>query len=287
VRLPRRRLRVGLPILLGCLLTASVPGLLHIRVRPGDTLWALAQRYHTSVAELVALNHLPGNGNLIYAGQLLEVPGAAAPTPAARDRTAIRWRPYRVVAGDCLYCIAARFHANPLAIAERNHLPASMVVELGQVLYVPQLVRVAPPAAPPAGGEWWSRTSVRELIVHTARAFGVDPALALAVSWQESGFQQDIVSGAGAIGAMQVMPATGRFVAGYVVDHGLDLYDAPDNVIAGVAMLSVLLRAGSVADAVAGYYQGLGSVRAHGMYPDTRRYVADVLALRSYFASSA
>ena len=35
--------------------------------------------------------------------------------------------------------------------------------------------------------------------------------------------------------------------------------------------------------AVAGYYQGLASVKAHGMYPDTRQYVADVLALQQRF----
>jgi hypothetical protein len=35
--------------------------------------------------------------------------------------------------------------------------------------------------------------------------------------------------------------------------------------------------------AVAGYYQGLAGVRRHGMYDDTRRYVANVLALRRQF----
>ena len=35
--------------------------------------------------------------------------------------------------------------------------------------------------------------------------------------------------------------------------------------------------------AAAGYYQGLGSVRAHGMYTDTRRYVRNVMALQTRF----
>ena len=39
----------------------------------GDTLWALAQRYNTSVAELVKLNNIV-NANLIRVGQVLKMP---------------------------------------------------------------------------------------------------------------------------------------------------------------------------------------------------------------------
>ena len=35
--------------------------------------------------------------------------------------------------------------------------------------------------------------------------------------------------------------------------------------------------------AAAGYYQGLSSVREHGMLPETQRYVDNVMALRSRF----
>ena len=40
---------------------------------------------------------------------------------------------------------------------------------------------------------------------------------------------------------------------------------------------------GDESTAIASYYQGLGSVRSRGMFDDTRRYVADVQALRSRF----
>jgi len=49
-----------------------------IRLRAGDTLWALAHRYATSVAELQQLNGL-GDSSVIYAGRSLRVPSAAAP----------------------------------------------------------------------------------------------------------------------------------------------------------------------------------------------------------------
>ena len=49
-------------------------------------------------------------------------------------------------------------------------------------------------------------------------------------------------------------------------------------------LLSVLTHeATDVRQAVAGYYQGLQSVRDHGMYPSTKQYVANVMALRARF----
>jgi soluble lytic murein transglycosylase-like protein len=108
----------------------------------------------------------------------------------------------------------------------------------------------------------------------------VDPALALAVAQQESGFRQDVVSWADAIGVMQVLPSTGRWVSRAVVGRPLDLLRTRDNIIAGVSLLRVLTNAAPLPQAVAGYYQGLASVRRNGMYADTRAYVRNVLALR-------
>jgi soluble lytic murein transglycosylase-like protein len=84
---------------------------------------------------------------------------------------------------------------------------------------------------------------------------------------------------------MQIMPTTGHYVARYVVHRHLHLLRARDNVTAGVALLSVLLRStgGNERMAAAGYYQGLASVRDRGMYDDTKRYVTAVLALRNRF----
>jgi hypothetical protein len=48
----------------------------------------------------------------------------------------------------------------------------------------------------------------------------------------------------------------------------------------GVALLRMLTRAAPLGQAIAGYYQGLSSVRTRGMYRDTRQYVASVLSLR-------
>lgn len=300
----RGLLRVlGVPLLLGAVISAGAPSWTTIRISRGDTLTEIAARYHTTVAALVALNKLPGNGNLIYAGATLRVP--APPAPA---RPTVREGAYIVRPGDTLIGIAGRYHNPPTWIWRRNHLPASGMVRIGQrlVVMVPvpapvprskpatPVKRTYPPAVTAAAArdraamahrKAPSKAAVRALVVSTAKRYGVDPRLALALAYQESGFQQGVVSPADAIGAMQVLPSTGRYVSSYVVHRRLDLFDARDNVTAGVALLSGLVHAAPLDQAVAGYYQGLGSVRKNGMYADTKAYVANVLRLRGSFAA--
>ncbi len=123
---------------------------------------------------------------------------------------------------------------------------------------------------------------MRRIIERKAEQYGVDPQLALAVSWQEAGWQMHHVSHANAIGAMQVIPSTGQWMS-RVIGRGLDLHDVHDNVTAGVVLLSELNEVASQRGTIAGYYQGLAGVREHGMYEDTKRYVANVLALKKRF----
>ncbi len=123
-----------------------------------------------------------------------------------------------------------------------------------------------------------SREQVRRLVVATARQYGVPQRLALAVAWQESGWQQRRVSSAGALGVMQVMPDTGRWMRLYV-GRSLRLRDTHDNVLAGVMTLRVLMNYTRLDNrAIGAYYQGLGAVREHGLFTSTRHYVRAVRA---------
>src|SRR5688500_3843731 len=116
--------------------------------------------------------------------------------------------------------------------------------------------------------------------VRTARRHGVDPRRALAIAYQESGWNQRAVSPANAVGTMQVIPAAGRW-ASDLYGRPLDLLKTQDNITAGVVMLRALGRsADRMEDAVAAYYQGLGALQRHGMYSDTKLYVRNVMALR-------
>ena len=123
---------------------------------------------------------------------------------------------------------------------------------------------------------------MRRVIVRTARRHHIEPASALAIAWQESGWQQRRISPAGAIGALQVMPDTGRWMSMYV-DRRLNLYGLGDNVTAGVVLFRVLRAETSWRRSVAAYYQGLGALRRHGMYRDTKHYTRNVTALRKRF----
>jgi N-acetylmuramoyl-L-alanine amidase len=275
---------VAIAVLLAGVVTASTSGGRHYTVRPGDTLSDIAVRYHTSVEALVELNNLPGNGNLIYAGATLRLPGRGHHKAAHGARHShVVVTTYTVRPGDSLYAIAERFDANAERIARRNHLPSSLIVVIGQKLRIPHRVQGHAPSHSTARAP--SREAVADMIRATAPRWGVDRSLALAVSYMEAGFNQSMVSKVGAVGAMQIMPATGRWLSDYVVHRKLDIHRASDNVTAGCALLSVLLRetGGDVRIAVAGYYQGLASVRQRGMYDDTKRYVANVLALRNRF----
>jgi LysM repeat protein len=291
-----RKRTIAIPIALAAALTASASGVSLIRVQSGDTLWAIAARYHTTVSRLVALNHLPGDGDLIYAGQTLKVPDGQV----TRSHSHMGTIYHTVVPGDTLYGIASRYHVKAARIARRNHLPSSLVVVLGERLAIPHRFTTRTTSAPSsadsatsaalADRSYLSRRSepdqdqTEAMIRSTAEHWGLDPALALAISWQESGWDMREVSPVDAIGAMQIMRYTGTYISDDVVHRNLDLYSAQDNITAGVALLSVLTHeASSTRQAVAGYYQGLQSVRDHGMYASTKQYVADVMALRQRY----
>ena len=96
-----------------------------------------------------------------------------------------------------------------------------------------------------------------------ASQYGVSPSLAAAIAWQESGFNNSMVSDANARGVMQVMPGTWDYVQANLAPRALDPNSATDNVHAGVLYLKRLLdeTGGDENAAIAGYYQGLASVQ--------------------------
>ena len=95
-------------------------------VRAGDTLWAIAKQYGTTVGALASLNHI-ANPNLIYPGQVLSLPRGAA--PAERTYT-VRW-------GDTLWAVARRYGTTVGALAGLNHIANPNLIYPGQVLRLP------------------------------------------------------------------------------------------------------------------------------------------------------
>ena len=122
---------------------------------------------------------------------------------------------------------------------------------------------------PPAG-----RKYVDE-IAAAARTTGVDPRLLASVAWSESGFAPAAKSGAGAVGLMQLMPATARGL-------GVDPLDPGQALVGGGTYLAQQLQkfGGRVDLALAAYNAGPGAVRKHGgipPYTETQTYVTRVL----------
>src|SRR5581483_3609125 len=149
-----------------------------------------------------------------------------------------------------------------------------------------EMVSTSSPASSGGGAQPTAQMVSSSEVGSIAAAEGVPASLAEAVGYQESGFNNGMVSNTGAVGVMQIMPSTwswiGRHLAG---PPPLQTSSASDNIRAGSLLLHSLLAdtGGNEPMAIAGYYQGLQSVRAHGMYPDTQAYVNNVMALRQRF----
>jgi LysM repeat protein len=256
---------------------AAAPAWVTHTVVAGENLTGIAAKYGVGLPVLVAQNAI-ADPDLITIGSVLKVkqamPVPQPPSPAPPVQSVPPPPPpttaHTVVAGETLIGIAASYKVTVGSLMALNKLANPDLLRIGQTVIVP----VPPPGSVPA------------LLVHYAEVFGVDPALVEGLAWQESGWQQQVVSDVGAVGVMQLMPGTAAFTGTYLLQQAVDRANLGDNVQAGVAFLAYLIRqaGGNQALAVAGYYQGLTSVLAKGMYADTKRYVANVTALRQHFS---
>lgn len=285
---------------------ASVP---HV-VAPGETLWGLAAQQNLTTRAFAAVNGLSPDAQVVI-GRVVQLPTvaeaaaalAAAPaittSVAAAGTSSSSAAPpalggYTVRPGDTISGLALSSRVPLMQFAQMNGLDVSRPLLIGTVVKLPtgaptpaRAAQPAPattsvPAASPAPAP--GRVTSQQ-IAGIAEPRGVPGSLASAIAWQESGFNNAMVSSANARGVMQVMPGTWDWVNQNLAHPPLDPSLPTDNVRAGVLYLGSLLRAtgGDAATAVAGYYQGLASVRRIGMLPETQRYVANVLALRARF----
>jgi soluble lytic murein transglycosylase-like protein len=125
---------------------------------------------------------------------------------------------------------------------------------------------------------------VAHTIAHESERLGMSPSLVLGVIQVESGFYNFAVSNKGAMGLMQIMPATGRTLA---QRHGIPwrgpeiLFDPIVNVRLGIAYIAWLkARFGSIHVALAAYNWGPARIRKriHSGAELPQRYVQDVLS---------
>lgn len=248
-------------------------------IQPGDTLYRIAANYGVSVDAIAAQNNI-ANVNLIYVGETLTIP-TGDPAPAAAPQSAASPTPlstYTLKSGDTLWSVAATHGTTVRALMDVN----PSITDPNQV-YLGALINL-PPAQPQVAAITPQRAQIVQMLSDQANVYGLDPALVQALAWQESGWQQSVVSASGAIGIMQVLPETGAWVSSQIVGRPLDVSgSAADNIVAGVAYLRWLNDRFITTDmTLAAYYQGPGSIKREGIYADTMRYVQNVLAIRDF-----
>jgi soluble lytic murein transglycosylase-like protein len=261
-------------------------------VAPGDTLSGIAAANGLSTSELAAANGLAPDSNVIL-GTTIQVPAAGETGVVAAPATTATAAPpvlggYTVQLGETLSGIAAASGVSAGELAWMNGLDPAAPLIAGTALKLPGTTGSAPAAAPqavPDAAPYASPgyTSSSE-VASIAAQHGVPGSLAAAVAYQESGFNNGVVSSANARGVMQVMPGTWEWIE-QNLSGPLDPNSTQDNVRAGSLYLGQLLQdtGGDERMAVAAYYQGLASVQQQGLLPETEQYVNNVMALRSRF----
>ncbi len=252
------------------------------RVRPGDTLSHIAMALGVDQDALVDANGL-ADPNYIIAGTRLDLPGASG----GSSGTGV----HLVRPGETLSEIAARAGVSTSALARANGIGDANLIVVGRRLILP--------AATSSGGGGGSgssaglparlvanpdRLALMGTFDHWSARYDVPADLAKAVAWLESGWQNDLVSSAGAVGVGQLMPDTSDFMS-VLIGEWLDPHDPGDNIRMSVRYLRWLLdrTGGNTNRALAGYYQGFASIEARGLYAETLVYVSGVQNLRSRF----
>ena len=187
-------------------------------------------------------------------------------------RAAVRGPIHVVQPGESFFSIAQRYHVSPWQLASDNGLTLDRVIVPAQ--------RLRLPAGATTANMPEDRAAVRASLDRWSAQYGVDPRLSRALAWMESGYQQHVVSSVGAVGVMQLLPETWRWVETFLIGHPVPR-DAEGNVRAGVRYLRWQLDqfGGEVPLALAGWYQGARAVREIGLYDDTKQFVRIVLAL--------
>ena len=196
--------------------------------------------------------------------------GRRTPVLAEATRSTVS---YIVRPGDTLTEIAAKHKTTVRALAAANDLESVNLVVEGAKLRLPGSVAAGPAVE-------LSRSTVRSHIDKWAGHFGISVNLARALAWQESGFQTNVTSSTGAWGPMQIMPATWAFVETVLLGRTVPR-TGEGGVEVGMTLLNHLLKRfnGDQRLALAAWYQGEKAVREHGVYDETKSFVANVLAL--------
>jgi N-acetylmuramoyl-L-alanine amidase len=294
-----------------------------ITVRRGDTLWDLSRNYAVDVGRLASANQMRLQ-DVLPVGRNIAIPAksqaSAAPAPTVKTRSKVATSstaaaskvaaskvvPSKVAASSTTAAKAAAAKAATAAKAAAAARTAAAAKAAAPAVAASQATSPYTPAQlaqmrsfcvsyrGPGGStslpavltQHPERLALRPLFVKWSQAYGVSASLIEAIAWQESGWQNDVVSSADARGIGQLLPSTAAFVSGSLLGLNLKLTVASDNIQMMVRFVAYLLKAsgGNQCVAVASYYQGFGAFQRVGVLPQSQAYVRSVFNLRPRFS---
>jgi murein DD-endopeptidase MepM/ murein hydrolase activator NlpD len=222
-------------------------------VQPGDTLWSIAEEDGLTVAALAAANDM-APGAILEAGRVIVIPPQGGSGDVATSEA--------IGAG----AVSGTAGAAPggagcpdEGVGPYGALPSLLVAE-GDEALIP-------------------------VFEHWAAVYGVSPAVVEAITWQESGWQQGIVSLDGAVGIGQLLPDTAQFVSQDLIGAPLDIWSVNDNIRMSTRFVAYLAaqEGGNLCATIAAYYEGPGNEAQYGVLAQSVQYVADVEGLLPRF----
>jgi LysM repeat protein len=295
----------GSPLVTPTLVPAAVPAPRSVEIVPaagptatpviyvlkrGDNLGAVARKYKVTVSALAAANGIR-NPNRVTVGLRLVIPSAAV--PASATTVAAPTTTVATLVADTstttLPAVVAAVATPTLPVTPTSppttSVTAASTVPAAALVAAPTLTPEQLARLPKELLNLPDRLALMPSFDRWAAEYAVPPSLLKALAWMESGWQATVVSPSGAIGIGQLLPSTAGFVAGVLIGAPLDPFVADDNIRMSARFLAhlVSLTNGDVNMALAGYYQGLTSVRRDGMKATTAAYVNVVLALQARF----
>jgi hypothetical protein len=201
---------------------------------------------------------------------------------------------YKVHPGDTLNHIARSNRTTVQRLAYANNLHNASLIFIGQNLCIPYATYKGRSPAPGRGGgvfangyvpwfayselEWSTSGEVGALLRQAANRYGLSANLLLAISWQESGWKQHVISRDGGIGAMQIMPYTAMGI-NTMTRARRNPYKLWDNINLGAVYLRTLWVHfhGDLVKVISAYNEGGWNVVHLGIF--NWRYVNNVLTM--------
>ncbi|MEJ1091567.1 LysM peptidoglycan-binding domain-containing protein [Microbacterium istanbulense] len=203
----------------------STAATVHTVVR-GDTVYAIAKKYRTSVSQILAANRL-GASAIIYPGQKLKVAAtgasapassgtSSAPTTSAPSTSASTAKTHKVVAGDTLYGIAKKYGTSVAVLLSANDLSQGAIIYPGQTLRT-----TPPPNAQRFAKLDATQRSYAAMIISIGREIGASDraiAIALATAMVESSMRNLDHGDRDSLGLFQQRPSQGWGTRSQILD---------------------------------------------------------------------